>query len=74
MITVNPLPDTAVTQSGNTLTAVEAGASYQWINCATNQPIAGATGQSFTPVSSGSYAVQITLGVVWRSHRVTQWI
>ncbi|MCS7189494.1 MAG: T9SS type A sorting domain-containing protein [Bacteroidia bacterium] len=62
-ITVRPLPDTAVTQSGTTLTAVvQSGATYQWINCATSQPVAGATGHSFTPTVSGSYAVVITLG------------
>ncbi|MCS7227221.1 MAG: T9SS type A sorting domain-containing protein, partial [Gloeomargarita sp. SKYB31] len=61
-IMVKPLPDTAVTQSGTTLTAVvQSGATYQWINCATGQPVAGATGHSFTPTVSGSYAVVITL-------------
>ena len=35
---------------------------YQWINCATNLPISGATSQSFTAVSDGDYAVVVTEG------------
>lgn len=34
---------------------------YQWVNCNNNfQPIVGATQASFTPTSSGSYAVVIS--------------
>jgi len=37
--------------------------SYQWLNCATNfSPIVGATNQSFTAITNGIYAVQITQG------------
>ncbi len=54
--------DPAVTLAENTLTAQQAGAAYQWIDCATGQPLAGATGQSFTPEMSGDYAVVITAG------------
>ena len=37
--------------------------SYQWLNCATNfSPIVGATNQSFTAITNGNYAVQITQG------------
>ena len=53
-------PDTTVTRSGSTLTANHTGfyLTFQWIDCgAGNTPIAGATAQSFTPVSSGLYAV-----------------
>ena len=49
-----------VTVQGNTLTASAANASYQWIDCATNQPISGATGSSFSPATSGNYAVVVT--------------
>ncbi|MDO8367885.1 MAG: T9SS type A sorting domain-containing protein [Saprospiraceae bacterium] len=45
---------------GNTITATAMNAAYQWINCATNQPIPGATGSSFTPSTSGNYAVVVT--------------
>ena len=55
--------DNGITQIGETLTANAGGATYQWVECSNNnQPIAGATGQSFVPTSNGSYAVQITKG------------
>ena len=47
-------------QTANTLTAVTSNAAYAWIDCATDQPVAGATGQSFSPGVSGSYKLQIT--------------
>ncbi len=42
-----------------TLSASISGASYQWINCQDNSPIAGQTGPNFTPTANGSYAVTI---------------
>jgi hypothetical protein len=61
-IIVNPLPDVTVNNNADTLTANNAGATYQWIDCNNNNaPISGATNQSFTPASSGSYAVIVTL-------------
>lgn len=58
-VTVNSVNVQTATQ-GNTITAAATGATYQWINCANNQPINGATNASFTPVGSGSYAVIVT--------------
>ena len=53
--------DTSVVETGNTLTANEQGASYQWLDCDNgNAEIPGETNQSFTPVVSGNYAVEIT--------------
>lgn len=52
--------DTAVSVNGITLTATATNATYQWIDCATNQAIAGATASSFTPATNGSYAVAVT--------------
>lgn len=52
--------DTSVLQDGETLTAVEEDATYQWIDCSDNSPIAGATGQSFTATTGGNYAVILT--------------
>ncbi|BDS11389.1 T9SS type A sorting domain-containing protein [Aureispira anguillae] len=52
--------DTAVSQSGNTLMANANLASFQWMNCQTNQIVQGATSSSFTPVSNGTYAVIVT--------------
>jgi len=59
---INPSPNSAVTQTGNTLNATQAGAAYQWIDCDNgNAPISGATSQSFTATTSGNYAVEIDL-------------
>ena len=54
-------PTVSVALDNNTLVATAAAnSSYQWIDCQNNQPISGATGSSFTPASSGSYAVIVT--------------
>ncbi len=51
-----------VTQSGNTLTAIPAGAIYQWIDCSNNfTAIVGATNEIFTALANGSYAVVVSL-------------
>lgn len=62
-ITITQTPvNTNTSVSGVTITATQSGAQYQWLNCATgNSPISGATAQSFTPSSNGSYAVAVTL-------------
>lgn len=53
--------DTIVTKSGNILTAWETDAQYQWLNCYSGYAkIIGETNQSFTPITNGSYAVEIT--------------
>ncbi|MDX1908452.1 MAG: T9SS type A sorting domain-containing protein, partial [Bacteroidia bacterium] len=52
--------DTAVSQSGITLTATAAGATYQWINCTSNAIISGQTNQSYTAAENGTYAVIVT--------------
>jgi hypothetical protein len=50
-----------VTVTGNTLSANMSGAQYQWVDCNNNfQPVFGATQSSFTPASSGSYAVEVS--------------
>jgi hypothetical protein len=59
-LTINTV-NVSVTANDPTLTANVVGAQYQWVNCNNNfQPIAGATQASFTPTSSGSYAVVIS--------------
>ena len=50
--------DTSVTQKGNTLTANIKDASYQWIDCATDQPININT-RSLIATVNGSYKVSI---------------
>lgn len=59
-ITEIELPNSDVIQNTNTLTAIESGATYQWIDCTTQNPIIGATNQIFTASQNGSYAVLIT--------------
>ncbi|MFM1876907.1 MAG: hypothetical protein RL266_2644, partial [Bacteroidota bacterium] len=55
--------DAATTQNGGTITADQAGATYQWVDCDNaNAPIQGENGQDFTPASSGNYAVEVTIG------------
>lgn len=57
-VTANPI-NGEITQSGITLTATQAGAVYQWVDCSTGAPIAGATSQSFTPTQNGEYGALI---------------
>jgi hypothetical protein len=56
--------DAAVTVFNETITAVDSAAvSYQWIDCSTNQPIAGETNYWFTATANGSYAVVVNNGM-----------
>lgn len=57
---VNQFLTTDVSLNAGVLTAAQTGASYQWIDCATNMAISGATGMTFTPSITGNYAVEIT--------------
>ena len=60
-VNIHAIPDATVTQSEITLTAVEAGLSYQWLDCDNSfAPITGETDQSFTAESNGNYAVEIS--------------
>jgi hypothetical protein len=52
--------DVSTTLNDVTITANAIDASYQWIDCETGETIAGATTQTFTPDTTGSYAVIIT--------------
>ncbi|PCI97347.1 MAG: hypothetical protein COB15_07860 [Flavobacteriales bacterium] len=54
--------DNSTTTNGNSITANQTGALYQWLDCKDNSLIAGATNSSFTPSTNGNYAVIITLG------------
>ena len=57
------LENTRVIHEGNTLTAVDSLATYQWIDCNNNnQLIPGATQRSFTFDEPGSYAVIMAYG------------
>ena len=64
-VTYTPI-DNTITQNNNVLFANAVGANYtyQWVTCTSggNDPIPGATGQSYTPVYSGDYAVIVSNG------------
>jgi len=51
--------DTSVTKNRFVLAANISQAAYQWMDCLSGTPISGATEQSYTASSAGSYAVQI---------------
>ena len=52
--------DTTIANFNDTLFASPGATSYQWINCNSGSPIAGATDVQFYPSSNGTYAVVIT--------------
>lgn len=58
---VGPL-DVTVAQTGLTLTSNQNNATYQWIRCENNQPIANATNASYTASANGLYAVVVSIG------------
>lgn len=59
VLTINAFPAATATGNGEVLTS-STGSSYQWIDCATNSAIQGATAQSYTASENGSYAVIVT--------------
>lgn len=60
-LTINPFPSNIVFVTGETITADAFASAYQWYDCATGLPIAGATSQSYTATESGSYQVLIDI-------------
>ncbi|MDT8412560.1 MAG: T9SS type A sorting domain-containing protein [Vicingaceae bacterium] len=53
--------DATTTTTGTSIAANNNNATYQWVDCDnSNQPITGATSQSFTPTATGNYAVVVT--------------
>ncbi len=55
--------DTTVTTWGpGGLQAVQSGATYQWIDCATGIAVAGATSQQFLPSFNGYYSLAVSIG------------
>jgi hypothetical protein len=64
-ITINltvPVVNISTSIVGATITSAATGSTYQWIDCATNLPIAGATSQAYSSTVDGSYAVIVTTG------------
>ena len=61
--TVNTSPTATVNQTGNTLTALETGMTYQWVDCNnSNAPISGQINQNFNVTINGNYAVVVSNG------------
>lgn len=52
--------DYTVQQTDTSLIVNAIDATFQWLDCSDFSPVQGATEAVFTPVSSGSYAVQVT--------------
>jgi CHRD domain/Secretion system C-terminal sorting domain/Ig-like domain CHU_C associated len=59
-ITVNTI-DNTVAQASGTLTANQAGATYQWYECPSTL-LTGETNQTYTPTATGDYKVDVTIG------------
>jgi hypothetical protein len=60
-ISVLPDIDAQIQQAGMYLVADAGATSYQWIDCTTDAPIAGATGATFAMQSNGNYACLVTV-------------
>lgn len=58
-LTLNPPISVTAFANGTSITATASASvdTYQWIDCATNDPVAGATSANFSPTANGSYAV-----------------
>lgn len=60
-VIVNAAVVTTVTVNNETITADEAGATYQWVDCDNAYaPISGETNQTFTATANGNYAVIVS--------------
>ena len=60
---LSPITDLTISVDGETASTTNNTASYQWLDCNDDYaPIAGATNQSYTPPSSGNFALELTEG------------
>ncbi len=57
---IRPTLNANLWSTNHTLTVTETDATYQWYDCATNEPISGATDRWFTPSRTGRYRVLLT--------------
>jgi hypothetical protein len=51
-----------LSEDGTSLVCNQTGAAYQWLLCPGLTPVAGATSQTYSPGTAGSYACVVTLG------------
>ena len=62
-LTIESVDNTVTDNNDLTITANDASATYQWLDCDNvYAQITGATSQTFTATQNGSYAVQVTSG------------
>ncbi|HLP53514.1 MAG TPA: T9SS type A sorting domain-containing protein [Fluviicola sp.] len=61
VLTITGNPTATATDNGDATITASTGTAYQWINCATNTAIAGATSQTYTATANGDYAVVVTV-------------
>jgi hypothetical protein len=60
-LTINSVSDVTTSTTGSTITANNANATYQWLDCNDgNSPINGANSATFSATQSGEYAVELT--------------
>ena len=60
-LTIINVSDLSTTTAGLTISANNATATYQWLDCGNNNAvIAGDTAQTFTATANGNYAVELT--------------
>ncbi len=64
--------DVSLQLEGAEMTVAESGAGYQWIDCTSGEPIAGATAQTYTATATGTYAVVVTQGMCSRTSDCVQ--
>ena len=62
-LNIGEITDYTILVNGGTISTTNNTASYQWLDCDNDYaPIAGATNQSYTPPSSGNFALELTEG------------
>ena len=62
IVTVNPMPITSTSISGNTITVDQTGGTYQWLDCdQNNTPISNETNQNFSTTINGQYSAVINM-------------
>ena len=62
-VIIDDFPDMSLLVDGGTISSGNASDSYQWLDCDNGYaPIAGANEESYTPASSGNYALEFSVG------------